>query len=232
MSLSVLRLMIRRRRYVVSTKVMWGGTLLDWLLLLLLPRLLVRVDSNRRGLQHWRRLRRRLLLRWRVRRFKRLLKNGRWWLLRCSDCLRFNFWFGRICKGWRGRRVLACTRGPAFRVAAQTSGCFGGDSVFLQKFLDLTMLRANVPDEGQLSLALEVALRTFEGRRRRQTFGQFLVKMLGAVVIVEHPGVGEHLAADLTVVGLVFVELPAFSELFLHKAEDDTMRQSEVTTQI
>ena len=94
------------------------------------------------------------------------------------------------------------------------------------------MLRANVPDEGQLSLALEVALRTFEGRRRRQTFGQFLVKMLGAVVIVEHPGVSEHLAADLTVVGLVFVELPAFSELFLHKAEDDTMRQSEVTTQI
>ena len=94
------------------------------------------------------------------------------------------------------------------------------------------MLSADVSDERQLSLALEIALGTFEGRSRGQTFGQFLVEMLRAVVIVENSGVGEDLAADLTVVGLVFVELPAFSEFLLHQAEDDSMRQSEVATQI
>ena len=59
------------------------------------------------------------------------------------------------------------------------------------------MLGTDVSDQGQLRLALEVALRTLVGRGAREPLGQFLVEVLGAVVIVQHAGVGKHLATDL-----------------------------------
>ena len=97
----------------------------------------------------------------------------------------------RLLDGWR--RIQTAARGSALGVA----GLRFRKPVLLEELLDEPVLGTHVSHQGQLGLALEVALWTLVRRSAWKTLCQLLVEVLSAVVVVQHAGVGEDLTADL-----------------------------------
>ena len=88
------------------------------------------------------------------------------WLI--NDSWLFNLNSHRLFRRWW--KVLTGTRRSAFCFTATAFTFQSRNSFFLEKFLDLSMLGANMSNKSELGLALEIALRTFERRCGREAF--------------------------------------------------------------
>ena len=107
-------------------------------------------------------------------------------------------------------------------------------TAFIEVLFHHFMFESEMPHEAHLRLAgVGVRAQMTLGRRiLRNQRGQSLVEMLTAIMIVERPGVQQHLLANLALELLDFVQRPILAQFPLHQDEHDFVREAVVTRQV
>ena len=86
--------------------------------------------------------------------------------------------------------------------------------------------------QGNLGLATIGTLGTLERCHTWQGRGNLGMEVLRAVVIVQRPGILEHLVANLTIMVFCARHLPAIAQFSLHESEHHLVTQSKMPRQL